>query len=67
MVFLMLLFSVDYYLVAKIQRISETTKFKIKNNTRDTQNVSEGQNGHFVILSKCHLGFWIMVILYNYI
>ena len=37
MVFLMLLFSVDYYLVAKIQRIYETTKFKIKNNTRDAQ------------------------------
>jgi len=31
----MLLFSVDNYLVAKIQRIYETTKFKIKNNTRE--------------------------------
>ena len=30
----MLLFSVDYYLVAKIQRIYETTKFNFKNNTR---------------------------------
>ena len=33
----MLLFSVDYYLVAKIQRIYETTKFNFKNNTRDAQ------------------------------
>ena len=39
----MLLFSVDYYLVAKLQKIYEMTKYNLKNNTRITLKKTRSQ------------------------
>ena len=62
----MLLISVDYYLVAKIQRIYETTKFNFKNNTRDTQNI-RGSKWSFCHFVKMSFRIQDYGYLYNYI